>query len=164
VNLEYIDISPNSFLARYAGGLYEFLFEAYLRIKFWKFSNSDVLLKLNIYKILLYDPYHILYPQRKLAFTTTQYMYCLMLFDPVIEYLLSSEAIRSSHNSVAMYYQYLLLKAAWWLYFVNIPCLISEVHQSWKTFKIWSSSMLFKKEFVQASSVPGEEWIGCPRP
>jgi hypothetical protein len=49
----------NSFLARYAGGLYEFLFEAYLRIKFCKFSNSDVLLKLNIYKILLYDAYHI---------------------------------------------------------------------------------------------------------
>ena len=48
----------NSFLARYAGGLYEFLFEAYLRIKFCKFSNSDVLLKLNIYKIL-YDAYHI---------------------------------------------------------------------------------------------------------
>jgi hypothetical protein len=69
--------------------------------------------KLNIYKILLYDPYHILYPQRKLAFTTTQYMYRLMLFDPVIEYLFSSEAIKSSHNSVVMYYQYLLLKAAW---------------------------------------------------
>jgi hypothetical protein len=51
--------SANSFLARYAGDLYEFLFEAYLRIKFWKFSNSDVLLKLNIYKILLYDAYHI---------------------------------------------------------------------------------------------------------
>ena len=51
--------AANSFLARYAGGLYEFLFEAYLRIKFWKFSNSDVLLKLNIYKILLYDAYHI---------------------------------------------------------------------------------------------------------
>ena len=48
-----------SFLAWYTGGLYEFLFEAYLRIKFWKFSNSDVLLKLNIYKILLYDAYHI---------------------------------------------------------------------------------------------------------
>jgi hypothetical protein len=30
-----------------------------LRIKFWQFSNSDVLLKLNIYKILLYDAYHI---------------------------------------------------------------------------------------------------------
>jgi len=39
-----------------------------------------------------------------------------MLFDPVIEYLFSSEAIRSSHNSVVMYYQYLLLKAAWWLF------------------------------------------------
>ena len=51
--------AANSFLARYAGGLYEFVFEAYLRIKFWKFSNSDVLLKLNIYKILLYDAYHI---------------------------------------------------------------------------------------------------------
>ena len=51
--------AANSFLAQYAGGLYEFLFEAYLRIKFWKFSNSDVLLKLNIYKILLYDTYHI---------------------------------------------------------------------------------------------------------
>ncbi len=51
--------AANSFLARYAGGLYEFLFEAYLRIKFWKFSNSDVLLKLNINKILLYDAYHI---------------------------------------------------------------------------------------------------------
>jgi hypothetical protein len=51
--------AANSFLARYAGGLYEFLFEAYLRIKFWKFSNFDVLLKLNIYKILLYDAYHI---------------------------------------------------------------------------------------------------------
>ena len=69
---------------------------------------EDQVVKLNIYKILLYDPYHILYPQRKLAFTTTQYMYCLMLFDPVIEYLFSSEAI-----SVVMYYQYLLLKAAW---------------------------------------------------
>jgi hypothetical protein len=63
--------AANSFLARYAGGLYEFLFEAYLRIKFWKFSNSDVLLKLNIYKLLLYDAYHILYPQRKWAFITT---------------------------------------------------------------------------------------------
>jgi hypothetical protein len=51
--------AANSFLARYAVGLYEFLFEAYLRIKFWKFSNSDVLLKLNIYKILLYNAYHI---------------------------------------------------------------------------------------------------------
>jgi hypothetical protein len=51
--------AANSFLARYAGGLYEFVFEAYLRIKFWKFSNSDVLLKLNIYKILVYDAYHI---------------------------------------------------------------------------------------------------------
>jgi hypothetical protein len=43
--------AANSSPARYAGGLYEFLFEAYLRIKFWKFSNSDVLLKLNIYTI-----------------------------------------------------------------------------------------------------------------
>jgi hypothetical protein len=51
--------AANSFLARYAGGLYEFVFEAYLSIKFWKFSNSDVLLKLNIYKILVYDAYHI---------------------------------------------------------------------------------------------------------
>jgi hypothetical protein len=51
--------AADSFLARYVGGLYEFLFEAYLRIKFLKFSNSDVLLKLNIYKILFYDAYHI---------------------------------------------------------------------------------------------------------
>jgi hypothetical protein len=51
--------AANSFLARYAEGLYQFLFEAYLRFKFWNLSNSDVLLKLNIYKILLYDAYHI---------------------------------------------------------------------------------------------------------
>ena len=42
-----VEASTNSFL------------ETYLRIKFWKFFNSDVLLKLNIYTILLYDAYHI---------------------------------------------------------------------------------------------------------
>ena len=50
-------------------------------------------------------------------------MYCLMLFDRVIEYLLSSEAIRSSHNSVAMYYQHLLLRLLG-DFFVNMPCIV----------------------------------------
>ena len=35
--------AANSFSARNAGGLYEFLFEAYLRIISWKFANSHVL-------------------------------------------------------------------------------------------------------------------------
>ena len=42
--------AANSFLAWYAGSLFEFLFEAYLRIRFWKFPNSDVLLKLKFTK------------------------------------------------------------------------------------------------------------------
>ena len=34
------------FLTLYDGGLYECLFDAYIRIKFWKNSSSSVLLKL----------------------------------------------------------------------------------------------------------------------
>jgi hypothetical protein len=102
--------AANSFLARYAGGLYKFPFEAYLKIKFWKFSNSDVLLKLNIL-VLIKINYGQIGDQTGLFYTTNPVFYTsgnrfvhrTGMFGNLWFFHLEQESLRNAHVKIIGY-------------------------------------------------------------